>query len=174
MLFCPNVFLTLPSHYDISCFISSIHFNFWTKYTQHCSQSMSEWALHTVSSSWLDRVSSLSVAGYLCAEHEKRRTRGGHRHSEGSPWRGGAADPLRDQREDITGLYSFPPLSLLCIYFLSLRLCCLTFLNSKPVFSEWKHSFHFDEKSQKSLRSSCGLHGRELTCRHLKWRVLWV
>lgn len=47
----------------------------------------------------------LSAAGYLCTEHKKRRARGSHRHTQGGPRRGGAADSLRDPREDITGLY---------------------------------------------------------------------
>lgn len=47
----------------------------------------------------------LSAAGYLCTQHKKRRARGSHRHTQGGPWRGGAADSLWDPREDITGLY---------------------------------------------------------------------
>lgn len=104
---------------------------------------MPELALH-IGAHRFSYCSFSSVAGYLRTQHEKRRTRGGHRHAEGGPRRRGAADPLRDPGEDITGSSAFLSssssslrLSFLCIYFSSLRPRCLTFdIQSRCCVSE--------------------------------------
>lgn len=55
------------------------------------------------------------AAGHLCTQHEKRRARGRHCHAEGGPRGGGAADPLRDPGEDLTGLFfRLPSSNLTC------------------------------------------------------------